>query len=432
MSAVAERIAGYEALQEAVARAAAEGAKVRLRKDTSNLFRARTPDIAVELDVRQCNRVIRIDPGRRLAEVEGMLTYEDFVAATLPYELAPAVVPELKTITVGGAVAGLGVESSSLHYGLAHETVEAMDLLLGDGSIAGCSRDANSDLFFGFPNSYGSLGYALRLTVRLIPAAPYVRLTHRLFRDPRGFFAALLRSEADYTDGTVFAPNEMYVTEGWFAAAAPYTSDYTGRRIYYRSILERREDFLTARDYLWRWDTDWFWCSRQFHLQNPLLRWLARRRLGSRHYQRWMRLAARWLPDTGRRESVIQDVQIPRRRAAGFFEFLMREVPILPVWVCPFRTSADRWPLTALEPGHDYVNFGFWDVVAAQGPPGFLNRRIERRVREEGGTKGLYAASFYEETEFWSLYDRQAYLQLKARADPRGVFRDLYASTRVG
>ena len=29
------------------------------------------------------------------------------------------------------------------------------------------------------------------------------------------------------------------------------------------------EDWLTVRDYIWRWDTDWFWCSRALGVQNP-------------------------------------------------------------------------------------------------------------------------------------------------------------------
>ena len=47
-----------------------------------------------------------------------------------------------------------------------------MEILLGDGRLVTCSCRENPDLFFGFPNSYGTLGYALRLTIRLIPAKP--------------------------------------------------------------------------------------------------------------------------------------------------------------------------------------------------------------------------------------------------------------------
>ena len=45
--------------------------------------------------------------------------------------------------------------------------------------------------------------------------------------------------------------------------------------IYYRSIQHpsgEKHDRLTIHDYLWRWDTDWFWCSRAFGAQNPTVR----------------------------------------------------------------------------------------------------------------------------------------------------------------
>ena len=52
-----------------------------------------------------------------------MTTYEDLVDATLAHGLMPLVVPQLKTITLGGAVAGLGIESTSFRHGLPHESV---------------------------------------------------------------------------------------------------------------------------------------------------------------------------------------------------------------------------------------------------------------------------------------------------------------------
>ncbi len=172
-----------------VARAA--GVKIALGKSTSNLFRRRDLSGAHRVDVRSFNHVLLIDRDHMIADVEGMTTYETFVDATLLHGLLPAVVPQLKTITTGGAVSGIGIESSSFRFGLVHETVEEMEILLGDGSIVRCSRDENPDLFFGFPNSYGTLGYALRLRMRLIPALPYVRLSHTRFDDPDRYFGRI-------------------------------------------------------------------------------------------------------------------------------------------------------------------------------------------------------------------------------------------------
>src|SRR5699024_1808329 len=72
------------------------GQRVRLAKRTSSLFRGREGDSA-GLDVSGLAGVIEIDPVERTAEVQGMCTYEDLVDATLPYKLAPFVIPQLKT-----------------------------------------------------------------------------------------------------------------------------------------------------------------------------------------------------------------------------------------------------------------------------------------------------------------------------------------------
>ena len=79
----------------------------------------------------------------------------------------------------------------------------------------------------------------------------------------------------------MFSADEHYVTLGTFVDTAPAVSDYTGMGIFYRSLQHRQVDHLTVRDYLWRWDTDWFWCSRAFGVQRPLVR-----RLWPQRYRR--------------------------------------------------------------------------------------------------------------------------------------------------
>src|SRR6266581_3237351 len=141
------------------------------------------------------------------------------------------------------AAAGVGIEASSFRYGLVHDTLLALEVLLADGSIVSCTpENEHRDLFFGFPNSYGTLGYALKVTARTVPVKPYVRIEHVRHTDPRRYFedlAARCASGADFVDGTVFSGGEMVLTLGTFAENAPYISDYTYERIYYRSIRER-------------------------------------------------------------------------------------------------------------------------------------------------------------------------------------------------
>src|SRR6185312_15377697 len=149
-------------------------APVRLAKPTSNLFRARAKNTGAGLDTSGLTGVIDVNPRERTAEVAGMCTYETLVDATLPYGLSPLVVPQLKTITLGGAVSGLGIESSSFRNGLPHESVLEMDILTGAGDLLTASRTQHGDLYRAFPNSYGTLGYSVRLKIELESVKPFV------------------------------------------------------------------------------------------------------------------------------------------------------------------------------------------------------------------------------------------------------------------
>jgi FAD/FMN-containing dehydrogenase len=460
------KLAAHEAavarLRDAYA-AVPAGVPVRLAKPTSNLFRFRdaaksgkaakpgqpAEDEAVrQLDVSAFGQVIHVDPASKTAVVGGMTTYENLCDATLPHNLMPLVVPQLKTITLGGAVTGLGIESTSLRNGMPHESVTELQILTGDGRVVTATEDnEHSDLFFGFPNSYGTLGYSLALTIELEPVKPYVYLRHFAFNDPGGCMDAIAqiaetgmyqRHRADFVDGTAFSTKELYLTVGAFSDKAPWVSDYTGQQIYYQSLRRSREDFLTIRDYIWRWDTDWFWCSRPFGVQNKMVR-----RFWPRKYRRsdvYRKLVAfdrkhgltevlydrRQQPQ---REAVIQDVEIPVSRGGDFLEFFAENVRMSPVWLCPLRLRGDRtWPLYPLRPGEVYVNFGFWGTVSL--PPGkadgYHNRMVEQEVSALGGHKSLYSTSFYTEDEFRGMYNGPAYDKLKAEYDGDGRLLDLY------
>jgi FAD/FMN-containing dehydrogenase len=424
------------------------GAPIRLAKPTSNLFRFREPPGRQALDVSAFGEVLHVDAAVRTADVGGMTTYERLVDATLPHRLMPLVVPQLKTITLGGAVAGLGIESSSFRNGMPHESVLEMEILTGSGEVVLARPDnEHRALFYGFPNSYGTLGYALRLRIELEPVTPTVSLRHVRFTDAAKAATAIdeicagrehAGERVDFIDGTVFSAGELYLTLGTFAEAAAGLSDYTGREIYYRSIRARSGDRLSTHDYLWRWDTDWFWCSQALGAQHPVVRRLwPRRYLRSDVYRRIVafdrrhRLSDRVarLRKAPAREPVIQDVEIPVDRLADFLDFFHAEIGISPVWLCPVRLrDKQTWPLYPMDPETLYVNVGFWATVPLDPDEadGEHNRLIERKVGELGGHKSLYSTSFFGEDEFWSLYNGRIYRGLKQTYDPRGRLPDLY------
>ncbi|HET7475628.1 MAG TPA: FAD-binding oxidoreductase [Dermatophilaceae bacterium] len=433
--------------------------RVRLAKRTSNLFRPRTGTGRPWLDVSGLTRVISVDEVGLTADVQGMTTYEDLVDVTLAHGCMPLVVPQLKTITLGGAVTGLGIESTSFRNGLPHESVLELDVLTGGGSVVTATADnEHADLFRAFPNSYGSLGYATRVRIELERVHQFVRLRHVRFHDLARLVATVgevMRDHAyagqpvDFVDGVVFTATESYLVLGNWADTAPYCTSYDKSLIYYRSIQQRPEDYLRVRDYLWRWDTDWFWCSRAFGAQRPRMRRLwPKRWLRSEVYWKLIavenryHLAARLDAHQGRppRERVVQDVEVPLERTAEFLHWFLDHVPIEPIWLCPLRLrdepvgasdaspAGKGWPLYPLQPGRDYVNVGFWSTVeiAPGARDGDVNRAVEAKVGELGGHKSLYSDAYYDPKAFWLLYGGATYDKAKARYDPDGRLTGLY------
>src|SRR5882724_709406 len=417
-------------------------APLGLVKSTSNLFRDRSEGSKQRLDLHDFCHVIEVNAENGWVDVEGLCSYEALVAGTLPHEVMPAVVPQLKTITIGGAAAGVGIEATSFRHGLVHDTLVEMEVVLPHGELVTCApRNDWRDLFFGFPNSYGTLGYALRLRARVLPVKPYVRVEHARVKDAERFFdllAARCAGPADFVDGVVFNANDYVVNIGTFVGEAPWCSDYTFEKIYYKSLLEKDVDYLTVHDYLWRWDTDWFWCSKNLFAQNPLVRrMLGRERLNSRTYTRVMRFNSRWGFTRGlsrlrgrHPESVIQDVDIPLARAPEFLSFFIREVGVLPIWVCPIGPEKhdSTFPLYPLHSQGLYVNFGFWDVVesATAHEPGHFNRLIEGKVLELGGIKSLYSDCYFDRETFARAYAIDQYQALKTKYDPERRALHLY------
>ena len=433
-----------------------KGATVRLAKRTSNLFRPRQELTRPGLDVAAFDGVLEVNGEERTAEVLGMTTYEHLVEATLPHGLIPMCVPQLRTITLGGAVTGMGIEAASFRNGTPHESVIEMDILTGTGEVitaTGSQDDPNRDLFYGFPNSYGSLGYALRIKIELEPVLPFVHLRHLYFDSAISLTNAISEITAarefagnrvDFIDGTVFSPHEHYLTLGEMVTELPrgaVASDYTKSNIYYRSIQQRTDDYLTILDYLWRWDTDWFWCSRAFGAQKPIIRKLwPKTQLRSDAYWKLIALDRKYdisgnlhtWQRKPQREPVVQDIEVPIEQLPAFLEFFHREIGIEPIWICPLqqRDPSAHWPLYEFDPQQMYVNVGFWSSVALPDNIdknfGFFNRKIEEEVTRLDGRKSLYSTAFYDRDAFWAIYGGSVYSDLKDRYDPHGRLLGLY------
>ena len=383
-----------------------------------------------KIDVSDLTEILSIDPVGRICVAESGVTFVDLVAATLPHGLVPIVVPELKTITIGGAVSGCSIESMSFVHGGFHDTCLEYEVITATGDVVVCTPDNEHRLVFQMMHgSFGTLGIIARLTFKLIPAKPYVKLSYETYGTIAAYQAAIRRHfearDVDFMDGIIHAPTCYVLSTGNFVEHAPYTSDYSWMKIYYQSTRTRSEDYLTTADYFFRYDRG----VTNVRPTSFLGRLLFGKFLAS---TQWLRLGKqlRWLLRS-EKPTLTLDVFLPFSRVPEFLAWYEREFGFYPLWCVPYRRVRDyEWLDESFY--RNMTDRLFLDLaiygMRQRGPRNY-HRLMEEKLRELGGIKTLIAHNYYDEAEFWSIWNKRNYDEVKAITDPNNVFRDLYTKT---
>lgn len=388
-----------------------------------------------KIDIRGLDRILDIDVAARRCVAEPGVPFCDLVKKTLALGLLPKLVPELKTITIGGAIAGCSVESMSYKYGGFHDSCRSYEIVTGTGEILRCSANENPLVFEMIHGSYGTLGILTRAEFDLIPAKPYVRMeylrTHTFEEFEQQMLEHCNADHVDFIDALVHGPNHFVLCLGTFVNQAPRTSRYDGLKVFYKSTAELREDYLTTYDYLFRYDTECHWLSRTLPIpgmEHPAMRLLLGRvLLGSTNMLTWSK-RLRPLLKLQEDPHVVVDVFIPRKNFGTFFRWYEKVLDYYPLWVVPYRApKVYPW----IDPSHaDRAGDTLYIDCAVYGkrntPQTNYYKLLEDKTFELGGIKTLISRNSYDRETFWSVYNRQAYDKVKQQTDPHNLLRNLY------
>jgi FAD/FMN-containing dehydrogenase len=383
-----------------------------------------------KIDISDLTEIILIDPVARICEAESGVTFVDLVAATLAHGLVPIVVPELKTITVGGAVSGCSLESMSFRYGGFHDTCLEYEVITARGEVLACTPDnKHGHVFEMIHGSFGTLGILSKLVFRLVPSKRFVALTNETYESFADYQAAITRrfesQDVDFMDGIVHSPTRYVLCLGRFVDAAPYTSDYSWMKVYYESTATRATDYLATADYLFRYD-------RGVTNVRPTSK------LGRLVFGKWM-TSTRWLQLANKlhwllrseRPTVTLDVFVPFSRAGEFIEWFARELGFYRLWCVPYKRVKDyEWLVDSFWsqlPDALFLDLAIYGM--RQRDKRNVHRMIELKLRELGGVKTLISHNYYSQDEFWSIWNKPNYDRVKAITDPDHRFRDLYSKT---
>ncbi|HEY1546298.1 MAG TPA: FAD-binding oxidoreductase [Kofleriaceae bacterium] len=385
-----------------------------------------------KIDISDLTEILEIDPERRICVAESGVTFVDLVAATLAHGLVPIVVPELKEITIGGAVAGCSIESMSFVHGGFHDTCLEYEVVAATGDVLTCTPDNDHALVFQMVHgAFGTLGILTKLTFKLVPAKPFVHLTYEKHATLAAYLASIRRHyetrDVDFMDGIIHARDLYVLALGNFIERAPYTSDYSWMKIYYRSTATRSEDFLTTPDYFFRYD-------RGVTNVRPKS-WLGRLVFGRlMASSQWLALGDKlhWALAKDK-PTVTLDTFVPFSKVDEFMGWYDREFAFYPLWVVPYRRvhdyewlADDYWKQLGDDLFLDIAIYGMRQTGERNA-----HRVIEEKLRELGGIKTLISHNYYPEAEFWQIFNRKNYDAVKQLTDPRNLFRDLYAKMCV-
>ncbi|MBN2499040.1 MAG: FAD-binding oxidoreductase [Deltaproteobacteria bacterium] len=384
-----------------------------------------------KIDLLDLDEVIEIDTQKRICIAEPGVPFCELVEQTLPLGFVPIVVPELKTITIGGAVAGCSIESMSYKYGGFHDTCLEYEIITARGDVLTCTPENEHALIFQMMHgSFGTVGILSRLVFRLVPAKPFVHLHHEHHRSIDSYLESIWahyeRQDVDFMDGIIHSPTYLSLCVGVFTDSAPYTSRYDWLKIYYQSTAKRREDYLETPYYFYRYDQG----VTNVHPKSFLGRLLLGKFLGSSEI---LTIAEklRWLVLDDKRPDVTVDTFLPFSRLKEFLLWYAEDFGHFPLWVVPYRRVHDyEWLTDRFWKGMDdelLIDIAIYGMKQ-RGQTNYY-RLMEQKLQELNGVKTLISYNYYPEDEFWQIFHRKNFEAVKAITDPDNIFRDLYQKT---
>lgn len=450
------------------------------RNAPSNSIRHSYQEGTYRVNLGAANQILNIDTLSKTVTCEPGVTMEQLIDALLPYHLVPAVVPEFKALTVGGVLAGAGLESSSFRHGQFGDALIKATYILSNGQIITCSPTKDADLFYGALGACGTFGLLISATFSVLSTKFDCFVCCNYFRTNQPVESLSSLYSEDYVDAIVYSGYTVIITgdrigrqslpttgkiqtfskpwDPWYYEHAKTIHDHT-----HLSVIK---EYVPLKDYLFRYDRGAFWMGR--YPLNPL-------QDIAPYFPTFMRTFVNYFPFGGSNiisrtllapvfttsslytrlhaspismiadTLLIQDVYIPISKAKQFLTFVKSRKflsehgsVIEPIWLCPIRSTQTPQKMSPHFAHHhsrntdnvSFINFGLWTHQLSWQPETSHARNavkiLEREVQRLGGRKMLYSLSYYSQREWSNIYDIQWYQEMKKRWDPDYTWGNLY------
>jgi len=240
--------------------------------------------------------------------------------------------------------------------------------------------------------------------------------------------------DLDYVDGIMFSKTQGAIitgrmtdtissgvtTQSFSDAKDPWFYLHVQDKI--ASITTPYTEAIPLAEYLFRYDRGGFWVGKSafdyFKFPfNKLTRWWLDDFLHTRMLYTALHASGQ------SKKYVVQDLALPYSTAEEFVNYTDETFGIWPLWLCPLKQDS----IPTMHPHSNefeadgktlkqMLNIGLWGF-GPQNHADFIkaNRNLEHKLRELGGMKWLYAHTYYSENEFWQMFDRKWYNNLREK-----------------
>lgn len=414
--------------------------KFTLLRKSSCCFKDNYKNNTKSIDISKLNNIIEINKEQKYIIVEPLITMENILNECLKYNLTIPVLTEFKHMTIGGALVGQAGESRSFIKGLMHDTVLEYEIVCGDGNIIIVNKDNEySDIFYAIPGSYGSFGIVSYIKICLEKASYYIKLNYTTVSTLNELNDCIIKEldnpTCDYLD-CLGENNKFKIIKGYKQYNLSYKdwilnffNLYFFKFIWYYNhvkLINTNDyiEYLTYYDYTFRWDRCAFWHASKrlsYSLFNRIFLY------NSLTCENLYKRANRRTTEERESKKINQDMVIPLDKLNIFFNSNIESHNIFPLWILPIKNLSNKY-LYCLNKKNYYVNIGAYGYINNNNNFINVNRKLEKALSDNGGFKCMWSECYYNKDEFWKIYDKEKYDNLRNKYHA-SCFVDIYTKS---
>ncbi len=182
--------------------------------------------MGLHLDMRQMNKLVKIDRTNRVARVQAGMSWRDLQDILDPLDLAVHTMQSFANFTIGGTVS-VNAHGRYVGNGPVGNSVRALLLVLADGSTREVSRSAHPELFSAAIGGYGAIGVITEVELDLEVNSRIERIATQVTLGAYpAHFAKWVQRKADCVlhNADLLPPNfDHPVALSWYRSDKPLT-----------------------------------------------------------------------------------------------------------------------------------------------------------------------------------------------------------------